>query len=105
MGVPQCIEGKQYERNALLFNVVFIFHKPKQKNSQRKEDQNTIPAYNISIDTDTYKPIVRKLAFVFRTLEVQREQLLTTKRLNYNFYQTNIQKYKWGAYSREYLMN
>lgn len=25
MGIPQCIEGSQYDRNALLFNIVLVF--------------------------------------------------------------------------------
>ena len=50
MGCPKCIEDNKYERNAFIFNFVFVF--------------------SSSIDTSTYIPIIQKMGNAFRTYEV-----------------------------------
>jgi len=52
MSFPVSIESNKYERNALIFNLGFVFS---------LEDD----------DLRSYEPVVRKLAKVFRTLEVR----------------------------------
>lgn len=50
LGYPVLIDDVKYHRNALLFNVCLVF------------DPDT--------DTQSYEPIVRKLSYLFRNLEV-----------------------------------
>ena len=50
MGCPKCIDDKKYERNAFIFNFVFVF--------------------SSSIDTSTYVPVIQKMGNAFRTYEV-----------------------------------
>jgi len=57
MGMPQCITGKQYKRNALMFNITFVF----DINEGCKNEGWTIQAF---------KPVIRKFIFTLRTLEV-----------------------------------
>ena len=51
MSMPVIIESNRYERNALIFNVGFVFA--------------------IADDTTCYEPVVRKVAKTLRTLEVR----------------------------------
>lgn len=51
MGCPKCIDDKKYERNAFIFNFVFVF--------------------SSSIDTSTYEPVIQKMGNAFRTYEVR----------------------------------
>lgn len=51
MGCPKCIEDNKYERNAFIFNFVFVF--------------------SSSIDTSTYIPIIQKMGNAFRTYELE----------------------------------
>eukprot|EP01103_Thecamoeba_quadrilineata_P018450 TRINITY_DN701_c0_g1_i1.p1 TRINITY_DN701_c0_g1~~TRINITY_DN701_c0_g1_i1.p1 ORF type:complete len:224 (+),score=31.84 TRINITY_DN701_c0_g1_i1:52-723(+) len=53
MGVPVCIENSKYPRNALLFNLCFVFGSKTQ--------------------TSIYIPILRKLAVTLRDLETESE--------------------------------
>ncbi|KNC99135.1 nitrogen permease regulating protein NPR2 [Spizellomyces punctatus DAOM BR117] len=55
MGYPVSIKDQKYERNALLFNLCFVFEK----------DANTI----------SYEQVVRKMARVLKSLEVESEFL------------------------------
>ena len=55
MGFPVVIEGKQYSRNALFFNVVFVF--------------------NGSDDAQEYEPVVKKLANYLMILEKEGSYL------------------------------
>jgi len=55
IGVPQCIEGSKYERNALLFNLVFVLDCTKLKREYSPE---------------AFIPIVSKMAYYLRNLEV-----------------------------------
>ena len=50
VGCPKCISDKKYDRNAFIFNSVFVF------------DSTT--------DTSPYEPIIQKLGDAFRTYEV-----------------------------------
>ncbi|KAJ3295788.1 Nitrogen permease regulator 2 [Borealophlyctis nickersoniae] len=61
MGYPVSIQDPKYERNALLFNMCFVFEK--------------------DADAGSYEQIVRKMARVLRSLEVESEFLYrpTTK--------------------------
>eukprot|EP01027_Heterolobosea_sp_BB2_P017742 GEZU01025110.1.p1 GENE.GEZU01025110.1~~GEZU01025110.1.p1 ORF type:complete len:347 (+),score=66.30 GEZU01025110.1:73-1113(+) len=61
MGLPQCIEDPKYGRNALMFNFVFVF-------SAQQSDNQEHHASN-------YEPVVRKLAFLVRSLEKESEFL------------------------------
>ena len=60
MGVPQIIENQKYERNALLFNLVLVF-----------EEQ----LIHQSKWLDVYRPVIRKLAFLLRSLELESQFL------------------------------
>ena len=51
MGCPKCIDDKKYERNAFIFNFVFVF--------------------SSSINTSAYEPVIQKMGNAFRTYEVQ----------------------------------
>lgn len=51
LGCPICISNGNYERNALIFNVCFIF------------DSNT--------DIKCYKPIIKKLNNIIKKMEVE----------------------------------
>ena len=51
MGYPVSIKDDKYERNALLFNMCFVFEK--------------------EAETESYEQIVRKMARVLRSLEVR----------------------------------
>ncbi|KAJ3052220.1 Nitrogen permease regulator 2 [Rhizophlyctis rosea] len=55
MGYPVSIKDDKYERNALLFNMCFVFEK--------------------EAETESYEQIVRKMARVLRSLEVESELL------------------------------
>ena len=50
MGYPICIEHEKFRRNALLFNICFVFHQ--------------------DIDVSHYEATLRKLALTFKSLEV-----------------------------------
>ena len=50
MGCPKVIQDNKYERNALLFNVVFVL--------------------DSSLDHTPYEPVLLKLGDTFRTYEV-----------------------------------
>lgn len=50
MGCPKCIDDKKYERNAFIFNFVFVF--------------------SSSTDTSAYVPVIQKMGNAFRTYEV-----------------------------------
>ena len=50
VGCPKCISDKKYDRNAFIFNSVFVF------------DSTT--------DTSPYEPIIQKLGDAFKTYEV-----------------------------------
>ena len=50
IGYPVCIESSKYERNALIFNLCFVF--------------------DATTDVLCYEPVVRKLAGYLSTLEV-----------------------------------
>jgi hypothetical protein len=50
VGSPMCVEGRKYHRNALLWNLAFVL--------------------SPGTPSDMYKPILRKLGFLLRTLEV-----------------------------------
>ena len=50
MGCPKCIDDKKYERNAFIFNFVFVF--------------------SSSMDTSSYVPVIQKMGNAFRTYEV-----------------------------------
>ncbi len=50
MGCPVCMEHNKFARNALWFNVCFVF--------------------NSGTDTSIYEPVLRKLANTFIALEV-----------------------------------
>jgi hypothetical protein len=60
MGIPQVIESEKYERNALLFNLVLAF------DEQISSQTNYL---------DNYRPIIRKLAFLLRSLELESQFL------------------------------
>ncbi|OQR95534.1 hypothetical protein THRCLA_07784 [Thraustotheca clavata] len=49
VGYPVCIEDDKYHRNALLFNIGFVFHR--------------------TMDSTPYKPILRKLGSLMETME------------------------------------
>jgi hypothetical protein len=51
VGYPMQIEDPRYPRNALMFNLVFVFER--------------------DADTRAYEPVVRKMAQTLRTLEVR----------------------------------
>lgn len=51
MGCPKCIDDKKYERNAFIFNFVFVF--------------------SSSIDTSAYVPVIQKMGNAFRTYELE----------------------------------
>ncbi|KAI8841351.1 nitrogen permease regulator 2 [Chytridium lagenaria] len=55
MGYPVSIESQKYERNALIYNLCFVFEK--------------------DADATSYEQIVRKMARVLRSLEVESEFL------------------------------
>lgn len=55
VGFPVVIESSQYERNALIFNLCFVFEK--------------------NAETDAYSQIVEKMAHTLTTLEVEGEFL------------------------------
>ena len=50
MGCPKCIDDKKYERNAFIFNFVFVF--------------------SSSTDISAYEPVIQKMGNAFRTYEV-----------------------------------
>lgn len=50
MGFPMCIEGRKYHRNALLWNLGLIIDKDAR--------------------SDIYEPILRKLGYLLKNLEV-----------------------------------
>ncbi len=50
VGCPKCIDDKKYERNAFIFNFVFVF-----------------PS---ATDTSMYEPAIQKMGNAFRTYEV-----------------------------------
>eukprot|EP01102_Stenamoeba_stenopodia_P017161 TRINITY_DN6109_c0_g1_i2.p1 TRINITY_DN6109_c0_g1~~TRINITY_DN6109_c0_g1_i2.p1 ORF type:complete len:202 (-),score=27.56 TRINITY_DN6109_c0_g1_i2:14-586(-) len=57
MGVPVCIENVlkyKHARNALLFNICFVFGKGVDE-----------------AETSVYEPVIRKLSYIFRSLEVE----------------------------------
>ncbi|KAL9650816.1 hypothetical protein ABK040_001866 [Willaertia magna] len=60
IGVPQCIEGAKYERNALLFNLVLVIDTSKLKSD-----------YSIQ----SFKPLAAKLAYYLRNLELESQFL------------------------------
>ncbi|KAF8979143.1 Nitrogen permease regulator 2 [Entomortierella lignicola] len=55
MGFPISLEHKKFERNALIFNLVFVFDK--------------------DAETSSYEPVVRKMAKVLKALEKESEFL------------------------------
>lgn len=57
IGYPVCISDAKYHRNALIFNVVFLFDRV----------ENYAQSSLLS-----YEAIVKKVAQVFRTLEVKK---------------------------------
>lgn len=50
IGCPKCIDDNKYERNAFIFNFVFVF--------------------SSSINTSAYEPVIQKMGNAFRTYEV-----------------------------------
>ena len=50
VGCPKCIEDKKYERNAFMFNFVFVF--------------------DSSTDTSTYEAVILKIGNAFKSYEV-----------------------------------
>eukprot|EP00128_Syssomonas_multiformis_P018811 Colp12_sorted_trinity150504_noHs@35256 len=55
VGYPVIIENKKYQRNALMFNVAFVF--------------------DPSTSTEKYEPVIRKIARYFTCLEVESEYI------------------------------
>jgi len=49
VGCPKCINDKKYERNAFIFNFVFVFSSP---------------------NTSSYEPVIQKMGNAFKTYEV-----------------------------------
>ncbi|KAG2387007.1 hypothetical protein C9374_002042 [Naegleria lovaniensis] len=62
IGVPQCIEGSKYERNALLFNLVFVLDSTKLKRE---------------FPPECFKSIASKMSYYLRNLEIYTD--LTTR--------------------------
>nr|CAG4711593.1 unnamed protein product [Naegleria fowleri] len=60
IGVPQCIEGSKYERNALLFNLVFVLDSTKLKRE---------------FPPECFKSIASKMSYYLRNLELESEYL------------------------------
>jgi hypothetical protein len=69
VGYPVCISDPKYHRNALIFNVVFLF--------DRVENY-------ASSSVRQYEAVVKKIATLFRTLEVCRVATCVLKKRTFS---------------------
>eukprot|EP01104_Vermistella_antarctica_P001293 TRINITY_DN11345_c0_g1_i1.p1 TRINITY_DN11345_c0_g1~~TRINITY_DN11345_c0_g1_i1.p1 ORF type:complete len:399 (-),score=95.71 TRINITY_DN11345_c0_g1_i1:114-1310(-) len=73
LGVPTCIQNTKYQRNALMFNVSFVFrlNGPAKVYPYLSPDESENTALELSI----YEPVLWKISEIFRRLEVNEEFL------------------------------